>query len=331
MVSVPGQVTLFLAGDVMTGRGIDQVLAHPGQPELRESYIKDATQYVELAELAHGSVSKALTPSYIWGDALPVLADVMPQLSIVNLETSITTSNEFWPGKGVHYRMHPGNVDCLKEAGIDVCAVANNHVLDFSESGLSETIATLHGVGIQTAGAGKNLEEAAWPARLALGEGAEVLVFSCGSESSGIPRKWAAGRSHPGVYLVPDLSLASADEMARHVCTYKETGDLALVSIHWGSNWGYEIPGAQVAFAHRLVDGGVDLVHGHSSHHIRPVEVYEGKLILYGCGDLVTDYEGIGGHEAWRGDLGAMYFASLDRNATHAAARSLSLEREKMP
>ena len=112
MFSVPGQITLFLAGDVMTGRGIDQILAHLGQPELRESYIKNATQYVELAERAHGSVAKPAPPSYIWGDALSVLADVMPQLSIVNLETS-----EFWPGKGVHYRMHPSNVDCLKTAG----------------------------------------------------------------------------------------------------------------------------------------------------------------------------------------------------------------------
>lgn len=319
MSSLPGQVTLFLAGDVMTGRGIDQILGHPGRPELRESYIKDATQYVELAERAHGSVSKPVPPSYIWGDALRVLADVMPRFSIVNLETSITTSDEFWPGKAVHYRMHPSNVDCLKPAGIDVCALANNHVLDFSRSGLLETIATLHGAGIQTAGAGKNLEEAVRPARLALGEGAELLVFSCGSESSGIPRQGAAGRSHPGVYLVPDLSRASADEMARHVRSHKTPGDLALVSIHWGSNWGYEISGAQVAFAHRLVDGGVDLVHGHSSHHVRPVEVYEGKLILYGCGDLVTDYEGIGGYEAWRGDLGAMYFASLDRDTGRLA------------
>jgi poly-gamma-glutamate synthesis protein (capsule biosynthesis protein) len=227
--------------------------------------------------------------------------------------------------------MHPCNVDCLKAAGIDVCAIANNHVLDLSGSGLSETIATLHGAGIQTAGAGKNLEEAARPARLALGEGAELLVIACGSESSGIPKEWAAGRSHPGVNLVPDLSSASADDMARHVCSYKKTGDLTLVSIHWGSNWGYEIPGAQVAFAHRLVDAGVDLVHGHSSHHVRPVEVYEGKLILYGCGDLVTDYEGIGGYEAWRGDLGAMYFPSLDRsNGRLVGLRLVPMQMKRM-
>jgi poly-gamma-glutamate synthesis protein (capsule biosynthesis protein) len=237
----------------------------------------------------------------------------MPRLSIVNLETSITTSDEFWPDKDVHYRMHPGNVGCLEPGGIDVCALANNHVLDFGRRGLCETIATLHGAGIQTAGAGQNLEQAVRPARLALGEGGELLVFSCGSESSGIPRDWAADRSRPGIYLVPDLSSSAADDIARQVRLDKGARDLAIVSIHWGSNWGFEVSAAQVAFARRLVDGGVDLVHGHSSHHVRPIEIYDGRLILYGCGDLITDYEGIEGYEAWRGDLGAMYFATLDR------------------
>ena len=54
----------------------------------------------------------------------------------------------------------------------------------------------------------------------------------------------------------------------------------------------------QVRFAHRLIDGGVDLVHGHSSHHPRPIEVFRGKLVLYGCGDCINDYEGISGHQS---------------------------------
>jgi poly-gamma-glutamate capsule biosynthesis protein CapA/YwtB (metallophosphatase superfamily) len=84
------------------------------------------------------------------------------------------------------------------------------------------------------------------------------------------------------------------------------------VSVHWGSNWGYAVPRAQVRFAHRLIDSGVDVVHGHSSHHPRPVEVYRDRLVLYGCGDLINDYEGIAGHERFRGDLRLMYVARLD-------------------
>jgi poly-gamma-glutamate capsule biosynthesis protein CapA/YwtB (metallophosphatase superfamily) len=62
-----------------------------------------------------------------------------------------------------------------------------------------------------------------------------------------------------------------------------------VVSVHWGSNWGYGVGPDQVRFAHRLI-GGVDLIHGHSSHHPRPVEVFGGKLVLYGCGDCINDY-----------------------------------------
>jgi poly-gamma-glutamate synthesis protein (capsule biosynthesis protein) len=56
----------------------------------------------------------------------------------------------------------------------------------------------------------------------------------------------------------------------------------------------------------------VDCIHGHSSHHFKAIEVYQGKLILYGCGDFLNDYEGISGREAYRSHLTLMYFPSLD-------------------
>jgi poly-gamma-glutamate synthesis protein (capsule biosynthesis protein) len=92
----------------------------------------------------------------------------------------------------------------------------------------------------------------------------------------------------------------------------KRPRDVVVASIHWGGNWGYAVPGEHVRFAHGLVRAGVDLVHGHSSHHVRPLEVFEGRLILYGCGELLDDYEGIPGHEEFRDDLALMFFPSLD-------------------
>jgi poly-gamma-glutamate synthesis protein (capsule biosynthesis protein) len=92
----------------------------------------------------------------------------------------------------------------------------------------------------------------------------------------------------------------------------KGPGDVAVVSLHWGDNWGYDVPSEQVAFAHLLVDAGVDIVHGHSSHHVRPIEIYHGRLILYGCGDFIDDYEGITEHESYRSDLSLMFFPSVD-------------------
>lgn len=304
-------VTLLLAGDVMTGRGVDQILPHPSEPELREPYVSSARTYVELAERAHGPVPAAVAPAYPWGEGIEIAQRVRADLTLVNLETSVTTSSDFWPDKSVHYRMHPRNIECLRAARLDVCTLANNHVLDFGTAGLLETLDVLRGAGIASVGAGRDLEDAVRPIRAAISDARGVVIAGMGTESSGIPRAWAAAPSRPGVHLLRDLSPRCADEVAARLRATANAGDLAIASIHWGGNWGHAIDPDHVAFAHRLIEHGVDLVHGHSSHHVRALEVHEGKLILYGCGDLVTDYEGIRGNEAWRGDIGVMYVAAL--------------------
>ncbi len=306
---------LFLCGDVMTGRGIDQVLPHPSDPRLHEPYVRDARTYVELAERANGPIPRPASFDYIWGAALAELARAAPDARIVNLETSVTRSDAHWPGKGIHYRMHPENVGCLTAAGIDCCVLANNHVLDWGFDGLAETLAVLRNAGIRTAGAGRNLAEAEAPAAIELGTG-RILVFACGAATSGIPSAWAATESAPGVRLVHDLSREAARRLSRSIEPRKAAGDLVVVSVHWGGNWGYAIPEDERAFAHELIDGGyVDVVHGHSAHHAKGIEVYRGKLILYGCGDFLTDYEGISGHEHYRGNLSLMYFVTLDASS----------------
>ena len=86
----PDSVTLFVAGDVMTGRGIDQVLPHPGNPRIVEPFSRSALDYVELAERANGPIPRPVNFAYIWGDALAVLEAAAPDMRIINLETAIT-------------------------------------------------------------------------------------------------------------------------------------------------------------------------------------------------------------------------------------------------
>jgi poly-gamma-glutamate capsule biosynthesis protein CapA/YwtB (metallophosphatase superfamily) len=237
---------------------------------------------------------------------------VRPDVRVINLETSVTSCDQFWPGKGIHYRMHPENIGCLTAARVDICTLANNHVLDYSYGGLEETLDTLMAAGIKVTGAGRNLETACRPAMVDLADARRILVFSIGFESSGIPSTWAADMDRPGVDWLPDLSDKTADTFLERVRRIKRTGDIAVASIHWGSNWGYDIPPSQIRFAHRLLEGEVDLVHGHSSHHPRPIEIYQDKLVLYGCGDFLNDYEGISGYEQFRDDLVLMYFPRID-------------------
>ncbi|HLQ21709.1 MAG TPA: CapA family protein [Gemmatimonadales bacterium] len=302
--------SVFLCGDVMTGRGVDQILRHPGRPAIHERYVRDARRYVELAEWLNGPIPRAVDDTYIWGDALDELTRAAPQARVVNLESAVTQSDDVWP-KWINYRMHPANVGCLTAAQLDVCVLANNHVLDYGYAGLAETLDTLANAGIQVAGSGRDQEEAGRPARVRLADGRDLVVFGVGSDTAGIPASWAAGVCRPGVAFLGDFSETTAAAIVKRVSAAKRPGDIAAVSIHWGSNWGYTVPAEQVRFARWLVEGGVDLVHGHSSHHPRPIEVYRDRLILYGCGDFITDYEGISGGEQYRGDLVLMYFVAL--------------------
>ena len=307
------RIIIFLGGDVMTGRGVDQILPHPSEPFIPEFRVNDAREYVRLAEKANGKIAIPVNFSYIWGDALEEWEQLAPDVKLINLETSITKSNDYWRGKGINYRMNPDNIACLTAAGIDCCALANNHVLDWGYSGLVETIDTLKTAQIKTAGAGSDRQSAETPAIIDIKRKGRVVVFSFGVTTSGIPVSWAAGQDKPGVNLLPNLSEQTVGYIQKQVERVKQPGDVVIASIHWGVNWGYEIPQPQINFAHQLIDyGGVDLIHGHSVHHVRGLEIYHEKLIIYGCGDLIDDYEGIKGYEAFRDDLGLMYFVTLD-------------------
>jgi poly-gamma-glutamate capsule biosynthesis protein CapA/YwtB (metallophosphatase superfamily) len=186
--------------------------------------------------------------------------------------------------------------------------LANNHVLDWGYPGLLETLDTLDRAGIPSAGAGRDAAQAEAPAVLEVPEKGRVLVFAFGSVTSGIPREWTAGANRPGVNLLANQSDRTIAHIADRVHAAKRPGDVAVASIHWGGNWGYEIPVQQQRFAHGLIHrAGFDVVHGHSSHHPKGIEIYRGKPILYGCGDFLNDYEGIAGYEEFRDDLVVMY------------------------
>ena len=306
------RITLFLCGDVMTGRGIDQILPHPCDPAIHEPYMQSALGYVQLAEEKNGPIPRPVDHSYIWGDAADEFRRVQPNARIINLETAVTVS-EHWVDKGINYRMNPANVGCVSAAAIDCCVLANNHVLDWGRPGLIDTLNALHGAGLRTAGAGSNRLQAQTPASLPMGAGGHVLVFSLATSSSGVPSDWAATAKDAGVDFLPDLSPRSVERIAQRVSSVKRAGDLVIVSIHWGANWGYDVSAQESGFARGLLEhAAVDLVHGHSSHHPKGIEVFRDKLILYGCGDFINDYEGISGYERFRGDLGLMYFPTLD-------------------
>ena len=328
-MSLNQPICIFFCGDVMTGRGIDQILPYPGNAVLYESYVRDAREYVALAEAANGPIPRPVDSAYVWGEALEELDRAGTDLRIINLETSITVSEDAWPNKPVHYRMNPANVGCITAARIDCCSLANNHTLDWGYEGLAETMDALDKAGVTRAGAGTNRAEAASPAILDALDKGQVVVLGIGSTTSGIPPSWTATEDRPGIYLLDDLSEDAARRVTGEVRRLKGAGIIGVVSVHWGDNWGFSIPPEQVEFAHRLVDEGVDVVHGHSSHHVKSIEVYRQRLILYGCGDFLTDYEGICGFEEFRSDLSLMYLTKFDSQGELVELRIVPMQMKR--
>ena len=217
-----------------------------------------------------------------------------------------------WPGKGIHYRMHPANVRAWpRRASTAACWPTT-------------TCSTGGGAGCArrcrpgmparlTAGAGADRDAALGAGGLALpGEG-RVLVFALRHReqrrAAELGRRAAAIRASPCCPTCrkpPPASLA--DSVAR-----RRSPAIAWSCRSTGATTGAtRCRAEQREFAHRLIDfGAADVVHGHSSHHPMAIEVHAGKLILYGCGDFINDYEGIGPQGSLRDDVACLYIATL--------------------
>ena len=321
-------VRLFLAGDFMPARGVDCVLPHAlddARAALRETCCRHAREYVQLA-LRASTLSSAPKHTFtsVLGDLLIEKRSRAPCFSMVNLETALTsTSDDFWP-KPVCYRASEKNgIGLLETLGVDAVTIANNHALDFSLRGFKDTVRALEASEtLDFVGGGTNVDEAFQWKRFRSGISALGVCF----ENSGVPLEWRATTNAPGLALVAD-----DDDLRRLFSTVREEKRLhpsstIVVSCHWGSNWGWHVTPKIENIAKRLVESGCDVVHGHSSHHPRRCELYENKLIMYGCGELLNDYEGIGDHEEFpaskfAGDLRFAYFPELDGSARRAFAR----------
>lgn len=286
--------TISFTGDVMLGRLVDQLM--PEHVDNKHDEGKAAI-FIKAYQTLLGK--GRYTPKSPWGTTLPLLH--ASTLACINLETAVTTAPTPWPDKVFNYRMHPANLGPILHAGgINFASLANNHTLDFGVEGLNETIQTLQAAEIAHAGAGHTTEEARGPAILHLprtdkAEHYTVHIYS----ASDHPRVWA---SVPGFHLI-DYSRETRARLRGLLNATKPA--LKVFSVHWGPNYEWQ-PGHRIrALAHFVIDEcGVDIVHGHSSHHVQGVEVYRGKLVIYGCGDFVDDYAL---NEEYRNDLGAVW------------------------
>ena len=313
-LSKPSEILrFFIAGDVMTGRAIDQLFAIQNPEDFGKHDSVPASQYQAWSTELYGEVFKPVRHEYIWGSSLDVLKLAEPDFRLINLETAVTISRG-WENKKFNFRMHPANIGSLSVAEIDCCTLANNHTMDFGVRGMLDTCESLENAGIGYAGAGANLAKACEPYIRVIDGGRRILVFSWGAGDSGVPAHWQALPDGPGLNYLPNFTSTTLSRMVDLIGSYRRPGDFVIASIHWGGNWVKSTPEPHRNLARRLIEtAGVDIVHGHSSHHPLGVEVFKQKIILYGCGDLINDYEGHPDYRSMRHHLGAMYFVDFDK------------------
>jgi poly-gamma-glutamate synthesis protein (capsule biosynthesis protein) len=218
---------------------------------------------------------------YPWGNVIAHLKSM--NMNLINLETTFTRSKHA-VSKVFNFKSEPVNVQSLKEANITVANLANNHILDFSEEGMEDTIRFLNKEGIKHVGAGKGIEEAMRPVVIACGD-LRIGILGCTDNEPG----WAAD-GKPGINYVDIENKRQRAQIVRAIKDLKAVCDLCIVSIHWGPNM-LERPSADfISFGHEMIDGGADVIHGHSAHIFQGIEIYKSKIVLYDTGDFIDDY-----------------------------------------
>ena len=252
-------LTLAITGDVMLGRLVNDRL-------------------------------KEMQPEEVWGDVLPHLAQA--DLRVVNLECALTTRQQPWTStaKMFHFRADPAAVSVLQVARINSCTLANNHILDYEEQGLRDTLRALDSAGIHHAGAGTNAAEAAAPALLDV-PGASPCRVALLSYTDNEPG-FAATAEHPGTnYLEVSLDDATVARISNDIAQVRAQGaEMVVFSNHWGANF-VERPSPDFrSFARCVIELGADIYHGHSAHICQGIEIYRGKPILYDTGNFIDDY-----------------------------------------
>ncbi|GLE05594.1 hypothetical protein PINS_up014626 [Pythium insidiosum] len=230
-----------------------------------------------------------------------------------------------------------------------VVSMANNHAMDFGRRAFDrETLPARsmfpgdsHLIGI-----GETLRQARQSVAHVSVPGCQrgITVVAVTAECAGTPYDWNATSNRSGMICLPAITSPSAIDACVHMLKElfeanrilspverTRDDDLLVLSIHWGPNWAFrytddlDYQRCRQLLAHRIVrDLGVDLIYGHSSHHIRGLELFDGKLIIYGAGDLVNDYEGFEnpGDDAYC-KLGALFVVDLDVDTANCRALRL--------
>lgn len=210
----------------------------------------------------------------------PVLSSYMrsADLCFVNNEFQYSTRGTALVGKPFTFRGDPENVCVLEDLGVDAVSLANNHVYDFDEDALLDTMDTLEDAGIAYVGAGENLEEASSILYYEL-DGITVALLS-GTRIEWTEETKGAMQTEPGVFRTVDPTL-----LYERIKEAAVNADYVVAYMHWGIEAVTWLEDYQVETGHQLIECGADAVIGDHPHILQGIEYYQGKPILYSMGN----------------------------------------------
>ncbi len=199
-------------------------------------------------------------------------------ISMVNLESPFTQEGSAREKEYI-FRALPEYVKILKNAGIDIVCLANNHIFDYSEQGLFDTIDHLDKAGILHAGAGRNKIEA---------RKAEVITVK-GKKLAFLAYYGLRPHSdsHPATEDSAGTALRNLRYIQKDIRSLRDSVDFIIVNYHWGIEKDNQPEQDQIFFAHKTIDYGADLIIGHHPHVWQGIERYKGKIIAYSLGNFI--------------------------------------------
>ncbi len=198
-------------------------------------------------------------------------------IMMLNNEFAYSTRGTEEQNKSYTFRAHPKRVEILKEMGVDIVSLANNHALDFGQDALIDTFSTLDNAGIDYVGAGENLARAKAPVYKKVGS--KTIAFVAASHVI-FAMDWYAGDNTPGMIGTYDPTL-----FVESIKEAKENSDYVVAFVHWGVERNTKPEKYQRNLAKIYIDNGADLVIGCHPHVMQGLEFYKGKPIAYSLGN----------------------------------------------
>ena len=191
-----------------------------------------------------------------------------------------------------HFRADPDAVRVLQAARIDACALANNHILDYEERGLRDTLRILERGRHPSCRRGRRREWKPPPRRCSKLKAALSPAASRCSPSPTTNRISPPHAEHPGTnYLEVSLRDETLARIANGIAHARaQDADLVVFSNHWGANFVERPSPLFRSFARRVIELGADIYYGHSAHICQGIEIHQGKPILYDTGNFIDDY-----------------------------------------